>query len=201
MFRTRYINKPGLRRCRKCCTEFPLNGDNFHHERGRLFGFGYLCKSCANAINRTKPQRSQRWDSLTPTQKISKRTSQLKNYLATPKSVHRIRSYRAIDKKKGQVCDLDADWYEQNIQGKSCEYCGDKSRGVGCDRIDNLLGHTKANVVPCCLECNIIRGNRFSYDEMLIIGEGIRKVRISRYVTGKTLAQVRAAFEAGKPFV
>jgi hypothetical protein len=67
----------------------------------------------------------------------------------------------------------------ENIFKKRCIYCGDDKR-VGCDRIDNNRPHTKDNVVPCCIECNMARNNNFTFDEMKIIGETIRKVKEKR---------------------
>lgn len=41
-------------------------------------------------------------------------------------------------------------------------------------------GHIKSNVVPCCYECNVARGNNFSYDEMKIIGKAIHNIKLHR---------------------
>lgn len=37
-------------------------------------------------------------------------------------------------------------------EGKELDYCG-------IDRIDNAIGHTKENCVPCCNRCNFTKGN------------------------------------------
>lgn len=66
-----------------------------------------------------------------------------------------------------------------NILLKPCIYCGDTHR-IGCDRIDNTLGHTKNNVVPCCIECNTARNNYFTYDEMRLLGITISKIKAAR---------------------
>lgn len=91
-----------------------------------------------------------------------------------------ISSYRIRDiKNKTTICDIDIDWMIDNIISKSCVYCGDTHR-IGCDRVDNTKGHTKDNVQPCCYECNVARGNNFTVQEMLIIGEAIRRVKKER---------------------
>jgi len=41
-------------------------------------------------------------------------------------------------------------------------------------------GHTKNNVVPCCLECNTARNNNFSFEEMKILGKTIGEIKNSR---------------------
>lgn len=92
-----------------------------------------------------------------------------------------ISSYKCKDKRLGfkEVCDIDTDWMIENILTKPCVYCGDNKR-VGCDRIDNSKGHTKDNVVPCCIECNHARNNNFTHEEMFEIGKAIRSVKSKR---------------------
>lgn len=91
-----------------------------------------------------------------------------------------ISSYKCNDKKKGfTVCDIDTDWMITNILSQKCVYCGDNYR-IGCDRIDNNKGHTKDNVVPCCCECNNIRNNFFSFDEMKKIGAVVAEIKANR---------------------
>jgi hypothetical protein len=51
---------------------------------------------------------------------------------------------------------------------------------IGCDRLDNDKGHTKDNVVPCCVSCNTVRGNNFTYEEMLVIGKTLKEIKANR---------------------
>lgn len=91
-----------------------------------------------------------------------------------------ISSYKVKDCKNGtNICDIDIDWMIENILAKECVYCGDNHR-IGCDRIDNNKGHTKDNVVPCCIECNTARNNYFSFEEMKLLGQTIRQIKQSR---------------------
>lgn len=91
-----------------------------------------------------------------------------------------ISSYKARDKKIGlSVCDITIDWMIGNILTKPCTYCGDTKR-IGCDRIDNSKGHTMDNVVPCCVECNNVRNDFFSYRETLRLGETIKEIKQKR---------------------
>lgn len=94
-----------------------------------------------------------------------------------------ISAYKCKDNKLGfeHPCDITIDWMINNIIMKPCIYCGDTNR-VGCDRIDNDKGHTMDNVVPCCYDCNCARNNNFSYEEMLIIGKTIQKVKQNRTI-------------------
>ena len=72
-----------------------------------------------------------------------------------------------------------------------CHYCGDKIEWMphetrGCrwayylDRKDNSVGYTWDNCVVCCIECNRIKGNRFTYDEMMLLSHVLFKIRADR---------------------
>lgn len=84
-------------------------------------------------------------------------------------------SYRIKDVRNNRNFDLTADYLIDNILKEKCIYCG-SDKNVGCDRIDNKLGHTKDNVVPCCVICNTARNDNFTHEEMKKIGTTIREV-------------------------
>jgi len=88
-------------------------------------------------------------------------------------------SYRIKDLKKVLFYNLDIDWFLENIAYKNCIYCGD-SENVGCDRIDNSIGHIKTNVVPCCYTCNVVRNILFTVEEMKELGSTISKIKNKR---------------------
>jgi len=44
----------------------------------------------------------------------------------------------------------------------------------GLDRKDNLKGYTLSNVVPCCLRCNRIKSNLFTFEEMVALAVFLR---------------------------
>lgn len=69
-----------------------------------------------------------------------------------------------------------------------CAYCflpSDVEAGVGLDRLDNDRGYVDGNVVPCCSICNAVRMDRFSPDEMKLIGTVIRKIKLRRQEQNK----------------
>jgi len=112
--------------------------------------------------------------------KVSKRAlisaSDLEKQKLRDKASKMCSSYKIKDKKKRFDFDLNIEWLIENILFKKCIYCGAKEF-VGCDRIDNNKGHTKDNVVPCCVTCNTVRGNNFTFEEMKILGETISKIK------------------------
>lgn len=88
-------------------------------------------------------------------------------------------SYKIKDSNKRLQYDLDIDWFINNIINKKCEYCGD-NKNIGCDRIDNSIGHTKINVIPCCYTCNVVRNNIFTVEEMKELGKSIARIKSKR---------------------
>lgn len=143
--------------------------------------------------SKRKAPRPDRWLNMAPEQKKRRSAIQRKYYKTVSKARHRIWSYRAIDKRKGLTFDLDVAWYEVNIHGKPCHYCSQDDGVIGCDRIDNRQGHTRSNVVPCCWDCNQTRGDNYSYEEMIILGETIRVIK-ERRKQGLTALQGGAAY-------
>lgn len=91
-------------------------------------------------------------------------------------------AYRCKDKKKGWTCNITKEYLNNIIYNSKCIYCGD-THNIGLDRIDNNRGHERGNVVPCCYECNIARGNNFSFEEMLILGKTIKQIKKERNET------------------
>lgn len=70
---------------------------------------------------------------------------------------------------------------------KPCEYCelpNNVEVSIGLDRLDNSRGYTPKNVVSCCRECNLVRGDRFTPDEMRLIGAAVRDVKLCRVAIG-----------------
>jgi hypothetical protein len=60
--------------------------------------------------------------------------------------------------KRGYNVELNFEDYKELIT-KSCYYCNHyvESEAIGIDRINNSLGYTKENCVPCCEICNRIK--------------------------------------------
>ncbi len=77
--------------------------------------------------------------------KIGRATSLLKDY-----------NRHDLEMGRGQG-DLTREWIVENILSKPCAHCGQNDwKKIGCNRLDNSKPHTKDNVEPCCLKCNVI---------------------------------------------
>lgn len=88
-------------------------------------------------------------------------------------------SYKLKDKKKGFNNNITFDFLYNIVYNCKCIYCGD-THNIGLDRIDNNKGHEINNVVPCCYECNVARGNNFSFEEMKLLGKTIKLIKLKR---------------------
>jgi hypothetical protein len=69
------------------------------------------------------------------------------------------------------------EWYLK--QKQECVYCGFKSTGrrLEIDRTDNNKGYVSGNLAIACGDCNGVKGNILTYEEMKIIGEVVMKKR------------------------
>lgn len=66
-----------------------------------------------------------------------------------------LQAYKRNDQKYGRENNLTAHWIVERIFSQPCHYCGESDwKKIGCDRIDNTIGHIKSNVVSCCYKCN-----------------------------------------------
>ncbi len=89
---------------------------------------------------------------------------------------------RSIAKRKGREWSITREEYAALI-ASPCYYCGLENTvetGIGLDRLDNGQGYTLENVVSCCGLCNYVRADRFTPEEMLLVGRAVRQVRIGR---------------------
>lgn len=59
---------------------------------------------------------------------------------------------------------------------EACRYCGETTLKMTLDRRNNAVGHTKANVQPCCIRCNLIRRD-MPYEAWLVIAPSVRASR------------------------
>lgn len=108
-------------------------------------------------------------------------------YNRTPKG--RYRELKRSAKRKGRVFTITLDDYEFLLT-HACAYCGitvEKDGGAGywLDRIDNDLGYTVDNILPCCGRCNRIRGADLNVEQMFQVGEILKQEKTVRKIKGQ----------------
>lgn len=95
-----------------------------------------------------------------------------------------LKDLRKSDKRSGLSNDLDIDFVREKISG-GCSYCGasqEESR-MSLDRIDNAIGHMRANIVAACVNCNLTRGN-MPYTAWLLLAPAMREARVRGLLSG-----------------
>ena len=167
--------KPGFRFCNRCDQELEATPTIFLRDKSRPLGLAYECRACHSERKRGRDNRSDRWANHTPEQR-AKAVARQKRYNRTDKgrAIFLRSAYKKID-----ACDLTSAEVLALIS-QPCVYCGTETSPRGLDRIDNALPHVKGNVRPACAPCNFARGDRFTADEMDIIGRAIRQVMDAR---------------------
>lgn len=112
-------------------------------------------------------------------------------YYQLPKSIYRYLKSRAKQRKLSfnLSCQEFITWYNNEL--KICVYCkrtaqeaikdynGYHTR-LSIDRKDNNKGYQLDNIVLCCYNCNVIKGNRYTYEEMQQIAKIIIKIANKR---------------------
>lgn len=86
-----------------------------------------------------------------------------------------VKDSKAYDAKRGLKNDLKSDGV-LDIISQPCVYCGESEIRMTLDRIDNDLGHVFANVVGCCVRCNMMR-RHMPYAAWMRIVPSIRAAR------------------------
>lgn len=84
--------------------------------------------------------------------------------------------YKRSDQRKGRDNDLSESQIKFLIENKQCFYCGRKE-DLGLDRINNIEGHTKNNVIVACRKCNSFRMNYLTVEETKKVIDFIKSFR------------------------
>jgi hypothetical protein len=98
-------------------------------------------------------------------------------------------------KREGKPLYLTFENFLTFIKIQECYYCGApifwpkcsryrdengklmrRSQAYYLDRKDNSHGYSLDNCVVCCPRCNAIKGNTLTYEEMLMLREGLRNI-------------------------
>lgn len=161
--------------CNRCKEEKPATTEFFGKDSSRPLGIAYECRPCHSERKKGRDRRKERWSNMTEEQR-EKASARNKRYSKTLKG-------RAcfLKSRYSQVdsCNLTTEEVMEIIK-QPCSYCGTVTENRGLDRIDNSKGHDKGNVVAACRDCNVMRADNFTHEEMFVIGEAIRKVKAAR---------------------
>lgn len=176
-----YLPPPpvGYRRCGMCKEIKPLTLE-FFYRKGSNGEMLNRCIECWRVYRqRRAPSDNAKRREITLAETAEQRAARLDRR----REQRAAGRYRAIELRSRynatDMCDLTLDEIRAEIE-KPCTYCGTRTAPRGLDRIDNQLPHTRGNVLPACVACNLARGNRFSVEEMKIIGKAIAEVRAAR---------------------
>jgi len=86
-------------------------------------------------------------------------------------------------KRTNKTNDLTKDqFYSLFSPDTKCVYCKfiPDTDKLSVERKDNNVGYIPSNVLMACLDCNKLRGNKFTYEEMKIIGRALREIKLAR---------------------
>jgi hypothetical protein len=130
------------------------------HEIGnvkRKKGWLGLCRKCYN-----KKYREDRLDS----ERVRKRLWHVQNSVWS-----RFHATRRGAEKRGLEFSLNIEFLK-DLMSRPCVYGKNSTvvaTRVGADRVDNTLGYTLSNCVPCCAKHNDIKGRWLTFREMLFV--------------------------------
>lgn len=178
----------GLKLCPKC--EISKETYEFYADHSKSDGLHRLCKLCLKArqnnykLSRTKKQilsrkaTDKRYRESARGMELAKKHSR-KNSRTT---AGRFGSSKCRAIRTGKGWTLAKEEYARLIS-KPCEYCRGPlpETSTGLDRLDNKIGYSSDNVVPCCSICNYARRDQFTPEEMRVfIGPAVMAVRKAR---------------------
>ena len=105
----------------------------------------------------------------------------LKKYNQTPKGIYKQITENARFRRKIKLTVMTKEafinWY--NKQKQECYYCGIIPNGkrLSIDRMDNTKGYDEGNIVLACNDCNKVKSNILSTEEMKIVGQIVMRKR------------------------
>jgi hypothetical protein len=136
------------------------------------------CSSCKRCLPVDAFTPSRRKSTGYPCQKCRKQFDAQR--YRTPE--WRFSEARRRAKQKGREWNLSLEDYKTLIN-QPCRYC-EKSlqgdTGIGLDRMDNVEGYSRGNVVPCCGLRNEIKGDHLTYEEVMKLAPTLKLLRLER---------------------
>lgn len=137
-------NEPRYKICCSCKEEKALEAFSRFHSG--LYGRQPACRACAAKYLAKHKAKN-------PTRAKERAREGTRVFRTTPKGM--LSSALGGAKKRGLVFDLTLEYITHFLWKKPCHYCGDEALGI--DRVDNTVGYTPGNSVPCCKTCNLMK--------------------------------------------
>ena len=146
------------KRCSKCKETKEIH--LFTKNRTRYDGLGSHCKMCHAAKHREPSDKE-------------------KNKIVVREPKNRFK--RSQNSAKDRKVSWELTYYQwiMLILGKGCHYCDGRlpETGSSLDRKDSSIGYIRENVVPCCWECNKVKCDLLTYEEMVEVGKLLKRLR------------------------
>ncbi len=143
-----------------CVTCNETMGTSFFSKNVRMFdGFHYTCRTCARKqgkqyyAGKGKKSKSDYYQD-------NKEEILVSRIKESHKPSVRWRKLRYGARQRGLAFNIDKETYFALI-AQDCHYCGGllPKGGGGLDRVNSDFGYTIDNVVPCCVNCNLMKSD------------------------------------------
>ncbi len=116
---------------------------------------------------------------------ILRRTGRKNPWQSTMRAVYT--SYRDRCIRDNLYWGISLDEFKE-LTAQKCHYCQKPPANCyrkvfvynGLDRKNNSAGYSLSNVVPCCRDCNYMKGDQLSYEEMLVAMTAVVNLRLEK---------------------
>ena len=168
-------NKNMTKTCTKCKQDKELT--EFSRKKASKDGLQGPCKICAKLY--VKAWYNANSDREKAKKNTYRKANPDKAYANNRTNKSRFSMGQRRAKSAGLVWDLTIEQWASLVIGKTCHYCDGPLPEVGyaLDRKDNNVGYTLDNVIPCCSQCNYIKGEYLTYDEMVAVSNLLKQMR------------------------
>lgn len=146
------------RQCRTCRETKPLQ-QGYHKAKNGKQGYNAHCKEC---ISEKQTKRLSTPEGRAQYNVYAKRHREKPGYQEKHNRYRNCpngkwRGYRKDAARHGRVFEFTLEEFTERFWQKQCYYCGVAHPTAGIDRLDNSLGYSGANSVPCCGICNLMK--------------------------------------------
>jgi len=166
-----YLPDTAIKKCNICNQEKSILDFYFNKKQGY---YSYCCIKCD--YDRKIEAKNKEGEKSIKEYRMKRREIYYKN-----RTNSILARYKKFDFERGLENDLTKEYIESQLV-LPCEYCGYPTTGL--DRKDSSLGHTIENCVPSCLECNTMKMDNFTHEEMLFIGKTVKEIKDKRINNG-----------------